>query len=190
MCNILSRAFVSIVSLGLVCALLWLSRKQYSDGLGWWRKNNVNSDITSQCANIALTVLSLTCAAACSSPVTSAQFTRYLTVPRLINDWTRKSVTALSLSANGQWLLIGHEDDDQLHIYTINGSHVRTFNMVKKTKLYDAVWTPHSDYVVYTTFYDSPVFTVTTSGEVKAQTKITHPKYLSVSSNNAIYLVS
>lgn len=55
----------------------------------------------------------------------------------------------LSLSSNGQFLLVGQDSIRQLHIYNAsNGSHVTTFNTPgerSNSKLDDALWLPHSE---------------------------------------------
>lgn len=55
----------------------------------------------------------------------------------------------LSLSSNGQFLLVGQDSIRKLHIYSAsNGSHVITFGTPgekSNNKLDDAVWLPHSE---------------------------------------------
>ena len=85
-------------------------------------------------------------------------------------------------------LLVSHGDFSQLFIYSRDGRHLSTITTNNNDKLYDATWTPRGN-IVYTTLYSNKVVVMSESGKViTTHKKMTSPRYLSVSSDNIIYL--
>jgi hypothetical protein len=79
-------------------------------------------------------------------------------------------VTVLSLSSDGQ-LLVGQYEDHQLRdVYSAEGSHVTSINLLDGDTLYDAVWTPKSN-ILYTANTNSSqnIVVITQRGDVIAQ---------------------
>jgi hypothetical protein len=90
------------------------------------------------------------------------------------------------VSSEGQ-LLVGQYKDRQLHVYSAEGSHVTSINLLDDDTLKDAVWTPRG-HIVYTAANYNNVVVMTQRGDVIAQTKTLFPACLSVSTDDVIYL--
>lgn len=93
-------------------------------------------------------------------------------------------VTVLSVSSGGQ-LLVGSYEDRQVHVYSAEGSHVISINLLDDDTLEDAVWSPRGD-IVYTACNNEHVVVLTQRGNVIAETKSLVPYRLSVSADDAI----
>ena len=75
----------------------------------------------------------------------------------------------------------------QLFIYSREGRHLSTITINDNDKLWDATWTPRGN-IVYTT-YSNKVVVMSESGKViTTHTQMTEPRYISVSSDDIIYL--
>lgn len=79
-------------------------------------------------------------------------------------------------------LLFSGDDDNQLHVYTANGSHVTTMNIPYDVVL-DAVWAPHSENIVCSAWKPSLVLVMTVSGDVIARTENRYGRNLGVSAD-------
>ncbi len=88
------------------------------------------------------------------------------------------------MSTDGQ-LLIGGRDSKQLHIHSIDGSHVTSVNLPDDDKIQCAEWTP-SGHIVYTTMHERLIVT-TVSGDIIARNPMQHPQCVSVT-RNLIYV--
>ena len=109
-----------------------------------------------------------------------SNFTLKLTNGRLVN--------VLSVSSEGQ-LLVGQCWDRQLHVYSADCCHVTSIKLPDNDKVCDAVWTRRGN-IVYSEYDRGKVVTMSRSGDVIQQTNVSQPRYLSVSTDGAIYLVS
>jgi hypothetical protein len=116
--------------------------------------------------------------------VTSAQRKRNFTVEQVKGG--KCGVTVLSMSSDGQ-LLVGQYQDRQLHVYSGEGSHVTSINLLDGDTLLEAVWTPRC-HIVYTADNSSNVVVMTQRGDVIAQTNTLVPFRLSISTDDVIYL--
>lgn len=76
-------------------------------------------------------------------------------------------------------LFVKGDDDNQLHVYTANGSHVTTTNISYDVVL-DAVWAPHSENIVCTAWEPSLVLVMALSGDVIARTEDRYGRNLGV----------
>ena len=129
--------------------------------------------------------------------VTSSQLLFKFTVNELKDWW----VTILSEFNNK--LLISRDNLSQLFIYNRKGRYLSTITINDNDYLRDASWTPHGN-IVYTTWNRKKVVVISESGRVittqneitmsesdkviTTEKKITEPRYLSVSSDDNIYL--
>ena len=76
----------------------------------------------------------------------------------------------------------------QLFIYSRKGRHLSTITTNNNEKLRDATWTPRGN-IVYTTWNSNEVVVMSESGkDITTHTQMTGPRYLSVSSDDIIYL--
>jgi hypothetical protein len=112
-----------------------------------------------------------------------------------ISDYSPKSsngrsIHILSVSNEGQ-LLVGHWFDHTLHVYRADGSRVKSITLSYSEIVTDAVWTRQGNIVYCKLLEDScNVKTISQSSKVIQQTNILQPSSLSVSTGNAIYLIS
>ena len=88
-------------------------------------------------------------------------------------------------------LLVSCSFLSQLFIYSREGRHLSTITINKNDLLWDATWTPRGK-IVYTTCNihgSNKVVVISESGKViTTHTQMTRPQYLSVSSDDIIYL--
>ena len=76
----------------------------------------------------------------------------------------------------------------QLFIYSREGRHLSTITTNDNDELWDATWTPRGN-IVYTIWHSNKVVVMSESGKViTTHTHMTLPRYLSVSSDDIIYL--
>jgi WD40 repeat protein len=116
--------------------------------------------------------------------VTSAMLKHNFIVKQLI---CRKcSVAVLSVSSDGQ-LLVGGYTDRQLLVYSTEGNHVTSVNLLDGETLKNAVWTPRGN-IAYTSDNTNNVVVMTRRGDVIAQTKSLFGIRLSVFTDDVIYL--
>ena len=87
-------------------------------------------------------------------------------------------------------LLIGCESCDLLFVYSHEGRFLSTIklNNDEVNLLNDATWTPRGN-IVYTTLNTNKVVVMSESGKINSvYTRLTTPRYISVSNENIIYL--
>ena len=121
---------------------------------------------------------------AAASRVTSAKHTRNFTAEQIGS--VGRGVTVLSVSSDGR-LLVGQWGDRQLHVYSIDGSHVTSITLPNGDTVLDAVWTLRGNIVCATD--SNKVVVVTQRGDVIHQTQLhSVPLCLSVSADDVIYL--
>ena len=73
-------------------------------------------------------------------------------------------------------------------IYSCEGRHLSTITNKDDYELWDATWTPRGN-IVYTTYHSKKVVAMSEFGKViTTSTQMTLPRYLSVSSDDIIYL--
>ena len=114
--------------------------------------------------------------------MTSSQLLKNFTVDQLKGLWVD------ILSVFNDKLLVSCFDYSQLFIYSREGLHLSTITTNDNDKLKDATWTPRGN-IVYTTRYSKKVVVMSESGKViTTYTQMTRPQYLSVSSDDIIYL--
>jgi hypothetical protein len=120
------------------------------------------------------------------SPIYSSNTTSRILILQL-----KYGVTILSVASDGQ-LLIGRQYDKQLHVYSDNGSHVKSLAIPFNTKVTDAVWSPREHDIVCTIYRldIEKVVVMSVTGDVISQMQMMIPKYLSVSFDNVIYVTS
>ena len=82
-------------------------------------------------------------------------------------------------------MLVGCSQSIRLFIYSCDGDHLSTVTV--NDTLTHATWTP-SGYIVFTSYINTKVVTVTEFCTVVYSTYMPFPQYLSVSSDNVIYL--
>jgi hypothetical protein len=99
--------------------------------------------------------------------VTSAKHKLNFTVEQVKDG--QYGVLVLSVSSEGK-LLVGQYKDCQLHVYSTQGSHVTSINLLDDDALTDAVWTPRG-HILYTALNSSNVVIMTQRGDVIIQTK-------------------
>jgi hypothetical protein len=114
------------------------------------------------------------------------------TVHHLIDSPRDADISTLSVSSSGRQLLIGKENDDQLYIYSTNGSYLASINLPNGL-LFNAVWTPRGNIVSTMHKQDQSadyVVVMTPSGDVINQTWIQDKdaRHFSVFANDTIYL--
>ena len=116
--------------------------------------------------------------------MTSSQLLQNFTVDQL-KGWYR-DVNILSVFNDK--LLVSREYLSQLFIYSREGRHLSTISTNNNDMLYDATWAPRGN-IVYTTNRSNKVVVMSESGKViTMHTQMTEPRYLSVSSDDIIYL--
>ena len=92
------------------------------------------------------------------------------------------------LSVFNDKLLVSYFGFSQLFIYSREGRHLSTIKTNNNDVLFDATWTPRGN-IVYTTDNSNKVVVMSESGQViTTHTQMTLPWYLSVSSDDIIYL--
>ena len=99
------------------------------------------------------------------------------------------------LSVFNDKLLVSYSGLSKLFIYSREGHRLSTITTNNNDKLWDATWTPRGN-IVYTTcdsnnttLYSNKVVVMSESGEViTTHNQMTDPRYLSVSSDDIIYL--
>ena len=114
--------------------------------------------------------------------MTSSQLLKNFTVNQL------KNLGVDILSVFNDKLLASCVDLSQLFIYSREGRHLSTITTNDNDQLWDATWTPRGN-IVHTTWDSNKVVVMSESGEViSTHTQMTEPRYLSVSSDDIIYL--
>ena len=115
--------------------------------------------------------------------MTSSQLLKNFTVDQL------EGYVVNILSVFNDKLLVSGYPFSQLFIYSRKGRHLSTITTTDNDKLRDATWTPRGN-IVYTTFgYSNKVVVMSESGQViTTHTQMKSPQYLSVSSDDTIYL--
>ena len=114
--------------------------------------------------------------------MTSSQLLLNFTVDQLKGWWFD------ILSVFNNKLLVSGYGLSQLFIYSCEGRHLSIITTNDNDKLCDATWTPRGN-IVYTTWDSNKLVVMSESGEVIAtHTRMTKPRYLSVSSDDIIYL--
>lgn len=96
---------------------------------------------------------------------------------------------ALSVSSDDK-LLSGRRADSLLHVYATDGNHVLSIDL--PGMLVDAVWAPYNGSIICTirSHYSQTrnVLVMSVTGHIVAGNIMVSPEYLSVSSDNVIYL--
>ena len=116
--------------------------------------------------------------------VTSSQLLHNFTVDQLEGEW----VNILSVLNDKFLVSCGAHGLSRLFIYSREGRHLSTITINNYDKLWDATWTPRGN-IVYTTCPSNKVVVMSESGKViTTHTQMTVPRYLSVSSDDIIYL--
>ena len=75
----------------------------------------------------------------------------------------------------------------QLFVYSRDGHHLSSIPANDNDTLQDAMWTSFGN-IIYTTTNSRKVVLISESGKFIAETLMTNPQYLSISSDNLIYL--
>ena len=115
--------------------------------------------------------------------MTSSQLLKSFTVDQLMGE----DVDTLSVF-NDKLLVSCSVYLFQLFIYSREGRHLSTITTNDNDELIDATWTPRGN-IVYTTYPSNKVVEMSESGKViNTHTQMTSPRYLSVSSDDIIYL--
>ena len=114
-----------------------------------------------------------------SQSVTSSQLLQNFTADQL------KGWYVNILSAFNDKLLVSGYNLSQLFIYSREGRHLSTITI--NDKLFDAAWTPRGN-IVYTTGNNKVVVMSESGKAITTRTQMISPRYLSVSSDNIIYL--
>ena len=115
-----------------------------------------------------------------------------MTSSQLLKNFTVDQLKGLSVNIlsvfNDKLLVSCGVDLSQLFIYSREGRHLSTITTNDNDELWDATWTPRGN-IVYTTFSSNRVVVMSESGKViTTHTQMTDPRYLSVSSDDIIYL--
>lgn len=105
-----------------------------------------------------------------------------------LNPTNGRPVDILSVSSEGQ-LLVGQSDERQLHVYSADYSHVTSINLPDNDEVYEAVWTSVGN-IVYSEWRKGLLVTMSRSGAFIQQANVLNSRFLSVSSDNFIYLTS
>ena len=112
-----------------------------------------------------------------------------MTSSQLLTNFTVKKLKGEDvdiLSVFNDKLLVSCDGRCQLFIYSCEGRHLSTITTIDM--LFDATWTPRGN-IVYTTYYSHKVVVMSESGKIiTTHTQMTSPHYLSVSSDDIIYL--
>ena len=92
------------------------------------------------------------------------------------------------LSVVNDKILLSYVGLSQLFIYSREGRHLSTIKTNDNDRLFDVTWTPRGN-IVYTTYISNKVVVMSESGKViSTHTQMTKPRYLSVSTDDLIYL--
>ena len=115
-----------------------------------------------------------------------------MTPSQLLTNFTVKKLKGWRVDIlsvfNDKLLVSNGVDLSQLFIYSREGRHLSTITTNDNDGLLDATWTPRGN-IVYTTWNSNKVVVMSESGKViTTHTQMTKPLYLSVSSDDIIYL--
>ena len=114
-----------------------------------------------------------------------------MTSSQLLKNFTVKKLKGWHvdiLSVFNDKLLVSRKCLSQLFIYSREGRHLSTITTNYNDRLWDATWTPRGN-IVYMTYRSNKVMVMSESGKViTTHTQMTSPRYLSVSSDDIIYL--
>ena len=91
------------------------------------------------------------------------------------------------LSEYDEKILVSSLNLAQLFVYSRDGHHLLSIPTNDNDTLQDAMWTSFGN-IIYTTTNSRKVVLISESGKFIADTLMTNPQYLSISSDNLIYL--
>lgn len=104
-------------------------------------------------------------------------------------------MSTVSVSHDGQLLVVGDYTVDRFYIYNNSGSYVSTIHIPENDTMDDAAWTPHGDNIVVTSTYRPPLWVMSVNGDVISKTELDTtstkrtPEKLSVSPDGIIYAI-
>jgi WD40 repeat protein len=96
--------------------------------------------------------------------------------------------STLSVSPDGQHLIVGVIADKQFYILNTSSSRVTSISIPDGGLLYDAVWAPRSRHIVCATSGTRLVLVLSRSGDVIARSKLSNPTHINVGANGTLYV--
>lgn len=121
--------------------------------------------------------------------MTSPQWIAQFTVTHL--DFSQKYVNILSVSRDGQRIIIGMRKDTHVTIYSTNGQFNTSISLPPDAgTLSDAVWATHSDHIICGTQGARLMIVLSTAGEVIARHQLKHPVFISASVDGRVMILS